>query len=116
MKEPNRAPSYAILYHALCSVARGHGYSLSIHGTMLTDLDLIAVPWVDNCSDAEVVKNGKVRKLTFSEKQSLRKSIFLFIFICSTLVYIVYHIQFVALGYNCNRRGNLNYHWLFRRQ
>lgn len=55
MKEPTRAPAYACIYHGLCEIAREHGYTLAIHGSVLTDLDLIAVPWVDHPSDAITV-------------------------------------------------------------
>lgn len=51
MKEPTRAPAYACIYHGLAEVARGLGYALAIHGTVLTDLDLIAVPWVDEAAE-----------------------------------------------------------------
>lgn len=36
-------------------IAREHGYALGIHGSMARDLDLIAVPWVDNALAAEVL-------------------------------------------------------------
>jgi hypothetical protein len=47
MKSPTRAPFYACLYHGLCDIARKHGYALAIHGTVTSDLDIIAVPWTD---------------------------------------------------------------------
>jgi hypothetical protein len=57
MKDPNRAPAYAVIYHGLCDVARQHGYALAIHGSVITDLDLIAVPWVeDACAAQELVE------------------------------------------------------------
>lgn len=45
MKPATHAPFFACLYAALCDTAREHGYALAIHGTVTTDLDLIAVPW-----------------------------------------------------------------------
>lgn len=45
MKPPTRAPFFACIYHGLCDVARARGYALAIHGTVTSDLDLIAVPW-----------------------------------------------------------------------
>lgn len=47
MKSPNIAPAYACLYPGLCDRARALGYALGIHGSVVTDLDLIAVPWSD---------------------------------------------------------------------
>ena len=60
MKESTRAPAYACIYHGLAQVAREYGYALAIHGSVLTDLDLIAVPWTDDAVDTnkimEVIK------------------------------------------------------------
>lgn len=33
--------------------ARGAGYALAVHGTMARDIDLIAVAWTENASDAD---------------------------------------------------------------
>lgn len=46
MQLANRAPIFACMYPGLCDVARSHGYAFAIHGSVVTDLDLIAVPWV----------------------------------------------------------------------
>ena len=53
MKKPSIAPMYAALYPGLCEVARSMGYALAIHGTLTRDVDLIAVPWVDDVSPVE---------------------------------------------------------------
>lgn len=53
MKEPSKAPFYGGIYPGLCDIARAHGYALAIHGSMERDLDLIAVPWTDEATDAE---------------------------------------------------------------
>ena len=55
MKEPTRAPAYACMYHGLCDTARKHGYALAIHGTMTTDLDLVAIPWTDEAADVDTL-------------------------------------------------------------
>lgn len=55
MRDATRAPAYACLYHGLCDVARKLGYALAIHGTLNVDLDLIAVPWVDEAVDAKTL-------------------------------------------------------------
>ena len=47
MKESNRAVGYAFVYHGLAEIARKHGYALALHGSMLTDLDVVAIPWAD---------------------------------------------------------------------
>lgn len=55
MKAPSRAPVYATLYPGLCAIARELGYALSIHGSLADDLDLIAVPWVEDAKDPETL-------------------------------------------------------------
>ena len=45
MNDPTRGPIFACLYPGLCDIARRNGYALAIHGTLVTDMDLIAVPW-----------------------------------------------------------------------
>lgn len=61
MKEATRAPAYAFIYHGLATVARKYGYALAMHGSILTDLDLIAVPWVDDAAEPDVLKEA-IRK------------------------------------------------------
>ncbi len=55
MREPTRAPAYAVIYHGLCDVASAHGYALAIHGTLVNDLDLVAVPWVEEAAQVEAL-------------------------------------------------------------
>lgn len=47
MKRPTIAPAYVTLYPGMCEVAREYGYALAIHGSVETDMDCIAVAWVD---------------------------------------------------------------------
>lgn len=63
MKDSTRAPLYACMYHGLCVTARKHGYALAIHGTVTTDLDLIAVPWTENAVEPEVLKNALMKHI-----------------------------------------------------
>lgn len=42
----NTKPSfYALIYNDLKQVAVNNGYALAIHGSLTSDMDLIAVPW-----------------------------------------------------------------------
>lgn len=36
-------------------VAREHGYAVVVHGSLARDIDLIAVPWVKECSSPKAV-------------------------------------------------------------
>lgn len=58
MKAANSAPVFACLYPGLCDVARAHGYALAVHGSVATDLDLIAIPWTDEAVSADEVKDA----------------------------------------------------------
>lgn len=42
---------YALFYEDLKIIAKDNGYNLVLHGSMNRDLDLIAIPWVDNPTD-----------------------------------------------------------------
>lgn len=63
MKDPTRGPLFACLYPGLCDVARSHGYALAIHGTLVNDMDLIAVPWTDDAVDAVTLKDALMRHI-----------------------------------------------------
>lgn len=42
---------YAQLLPKIREVGKRLGYAIAIHGTMARDLDLLAVPWVDEAAD-----------------------------------------------------------------
>jgi hypothetical protein len=48
---PARAAAYVALYPMLLQIAKDHGYSLAVHGSVHRDLDLVAVPWIEEASD-----------------------------------------------------------------
>lgn len=49
-QQPSILPMYAALLPVLRVIARNHGYALAVHGSGRRDLDLIAVPWVEQVS------------------------------------------------------------------
>ena len=55
MKPSTIAPAYVILYAGLSEIARKHGYALAVHGSVVTDFDLVAVPWKEDVSVAETL-------------------------------------------------------------
>ena len=57
MKEATNAPAFAVMYAGLCDIARNCGYALSIHGSLDSDLDLIAVPWIEDAKPSEILVN-----------------------------------------------------------
>lgn len=54
--KPSHAPVYcAAMYPELAEIFRSHGYALAVHGSLQRDLDLIAIPWIDQVSDPQAV-------------------------------------------------------------
>ena len=39
---------YTLFYERLKFIAKEYGYNLVVHGSMDRDIDLIAIPWIDN--------------------------------------------------------------------
>jgi len=48
-----RAVFYAVLWPSLRKAAIECGWGLALHGSMESDLDLMAMPWVENCKPVE---------------------------------------------------------------
>ena len=60
MSKPIHAkPSlYAFYFMSLKEIAKEYGYNLVLHGSLNRDLDLIAIPWVDDPKDElEMIKH-----------------------------------------------------------
>lgn len=47
---PARAAVYCAIYPMLLQIAKDHGYALCVHGSVHRDLDLVAVPWIEEAS------------------------------------------------------------------
>lgn len=55
--ENQRSAVYAVLYNDFRNAALNCGYALAVHGSMLSDLDLLAVAWVEDAKpEEELVK------------------------------------------------------------
>ena len=53
--EPCRALIYAGILPIIRDIAHEHGYAIGVHGSMQTDLDLIACPWTEEAGDAKTL-------------------------------------------------------------
>lgn len=51
----NSARRYPEVLPIVRNVAREHGYAIAVHGSQVRDLDLVAVPWVDEAAAPEVL-------------------------------------------------------------
>jgi hypothetical protein len=70
MKTANIAPAYAGLYAGLCEVARENGYALAIHGSLANDMDLVAVPWVNEAVAPEVLAEAMWKRVKWLNHQT----------------------------------------------
>jgi hypothetical protein len=43
--------------------ARNHGYALAVHGSLLRDIDLVAVPWTSKATRGRVLKDAMEKLL-----------------------------------------------------
>jgi hypothetical protein len=67
---------YSYYFEQLKAIALEHGYNLLIHGSMARDLDLVAVPWVDDPKPELEMINAMSEYLNGFKSQS--PSMFLF--------------------------------------
>lgn len=51
----NKVTFYAILYQNLRLTAYKEGYALTLHGSLQKDLDVVAIPWTEECSNHEIL-------------------------------------------------------------
>jgi hypothetical protein len=50
---PARAAAYCALYPMLHNIAKENGYALAVHGTLHRDMDLVAIPWIEEACEPE---------------------------------------------------------------
>jgi hypothetical protein len=55
MRSSTLALTFAASLASLQRIARELGYALAVHGSMQTDFDLVACPWVEDAVDAETL-------------------------------------------------------------
>ena len=49
---------YAVLYNSMKEAALKCGYALAMHGSMHSDMDLIAVAWVEDAKSVRILVNA----------------------------------------------------------
>lgn len=63
-------PDYASFFTVARIVTWSYGYALAMHGSFTRDLDLIAVPWIENAADPDhVLKNIEMRTCWKRQKE-----------------------------------------------
>ncbi len=61
----NNAPLYANLYATMRDIARTYGYALAIHGSVMRDLDVVAVPWTEDVSEPQELVDAFAKAIAF---------------------------------------------------
>lgn len=56
---------YATYFGMLKEIAEQHGYALAVHGSFTRDMDLIAVPWINNADDPMLMLAEMKKKVGF---------------------------------------------------
>lgn len=69
MKPPTFAPAYVGLFPILSEVARSHGYALAVHGSVVNDFDLVAIPWTAEATDAETLIRAVAARMSYTMDQ-----------------------------------------------
>lgn len=79
-KPTHAKPSlYAYYFFDLKEIAKEYGYNLVLHGSLNRDLDLIAIPWVDDPKDEFEMINAFNKHLTgYTTEEQYKDSIYLF--------------------------------------
>jgi hypothetical protein len=64
---------YAVLLESFRKIALDKGYALAVHGTMASDMDLLAVAWVEDACTHEELANAIWEEMshTIWEKKEL---------------------------------------------
>jgi hypothetical protein len=81
MDKPTHAKPqlYAYYFLQLKEIAKDYGYNLVVHGSMNRDLDLIAIPWVENPRDEFEMINALNKHLTgHTTEEKYKKEIYLY--------------------------------------
>lgn len=74
--EPKRitgAPFYPMYYTAMAKTCRIYGYALTCHGSMVRDLDLVAIPWTDEAVDEKTLIDELIARHELMEGNSSQK-------------------------------------------
>ena len=49
----SRAVFYSVLWPSMREAALACGWALALHGSMASDMDIMAMPWVEDCKPTE---------------------------------------------------------------
>lgn len=62
-----RAAFYASMWNDFRQAAMDCGWALGLHGSLASDMDIMAMPWVENATTADVMVQRLVDLFNFSE-------------------------------------------------
>lgn len=47
-------------------IAKSHGYAIAIHGTLIRDIDLVAIPWIDGAAPMRLLLADIITKTGYA--------------------------------------------------
>ena len=62
-----RAAFYAVMWNDLRQAAMDCGWALGLHGSLNSDMDIMAMPWVENATSADEMIDNLAACFGFSE-------------------------------------------------
>lgn len=57
-----RAALYAALCEDIRNAAMDCGWAVALHGSLSRDMDIMAMPWVENCTDADTMIDTIIKR------------------------------------------------------
>ena len=66
---------FSVILEPLKTIAREFGYNLLLHGSLNRDMDLVLIPWVDNCNTADEVVEAFTKYLQGTIEVQINKEL-----------------------------------------
>ena len=57
-----RVALYATLWEDIRNAAMDCGWAVALHGSLARDMDIMAMPWIENCTDADTMIDTIIEK------------------------------------------------------
>jgi hypothetical protein len=67
------APFYPLYYVEMAKTCRLYGYALTVHGSMMRDLDLVAIPWTAEAVDEKTLIDELIHRHDLMEGNPTQK-------------------------------------------
>lgn len=62
-----RAAFYATIWNDLRQAAMNCGWALGLHGSLASDMDIMAMPWIEDATTADIMIKNLIKCFGFSD-------------------------------------------------